>query len=293
MAIPLKNALCAIGVIAVSGALRLKPEQACKTRLVEEQLQEPPPALELRDQMGQSFYLASLGGFRSLIASLVEVEGMTGWQQLNYGKVDACYALCCELQPRDLHYWDFRYWMLAKNASHYFRFVDGTRGEVGRAINQRYVDKGIEVLEKAEPWVGNDWRYWRTLGDALTDIHYNSKLDWSRAADAYAKALTIPDCMSFVQTLRVRALAQSPGREGEAWDLLVEMYKDPEHPPVVKALLCVIHPEIVNQRPNAKLPAELAPHADTARKMWRDQMEKQKKLSAPRIESHALQPTVN
>lgn len=293
MAIPWKNAICAIGIIAASGALRLKPEQACRERLVQEHLQEPPPALELRDQMGQSFYLASLGGFRSLIASLVEVEGMTAWQQLNYGKVDACYALCCELQPRDLHYWDFRYWMLAKNASHYFRFVDGTRGEVGRAINQRYVDKGIEVLEKAEPWVGNDWHYWRTLGDAYTDVHYNSKLNWSKAADAYKKALAIPGCKDFVNTLLARALAQSPGREAEAWDLLTKMYQTPDHAPVVKTLLCVLHPAMTKLRPGTKLPEELAPFAARARLLWQEQMEKQKKLSAPRIESHALQPTVN
>lgn len=70
MSIRWKSLLLALALIAAVGAIRLPLEQRYTENMRREQLLETPLNLSMRDELGQTFFIAVLGGFRSVVASL-------------------------------------------------------------------------------------------------------------------------------------------------------------------------------------------------------------------------------
>ena len=93
MSIPPRRILLALAIIVAGGVLRLPFEQARTRDLQGRGILEPPLSASLRDELGQSFFIAVLGGFRSVVASLVELKTIRPWQERQWGLVDEYYAI--------------------------------------------------------------------------------------------------------------------------------------------------------------------------------------------------------
>jgi hypothetical protein len=63
------------------------------------------------------------------------------------------------------------------------------------------------------------------LFDRLGQLYDNKFKDPARSYWAYNEAAKRPDCMGYVHRMAAYQLAKVPGREREAYDLLVEYYK--------------------------------------------------------------------
>ena len=74
MTIRWKKIALAFAVIVAGGAARLPVEQRHMESLRAQNLQERPLGLSLRDDLGQSLFIATLGGFRSPVASIMELR---------------------------------------------------------------------------------------------------------------------------------------------------------------------------------------------------------------------------
>lgn len=123
-----------------------------------EQLLETPLNLSMRDELGQTFFIAVLGGFRSVVASLTELQTIKHWQYSNWGVVDELFVICTKLQPREEHYWETRAQHLAANArdSYLFHF---TLTEASRTtLAQQFVEKGIAVLREGVERIPQSWK---------------------------------------------------------------------------------------------------------------------------------------
>ena len=257
-----KKILLALALIACVGAVRMPVEQRYTAGLREANVLQKPPGLSLREDLGQSLFIATLGGFRSPVASIMELRSVTPWMRGNWGVVEECYAICTKLQPREAHYWDQRAWHQACNARDSYLW-ESTFTQANREMYaQQSVENGIRTLKEAVKWLPDSWKLWERLA-WYSCMEYNQRQDHAAAAEAYEKAASIKGAPVAYRRFVVYQLSYIPEREKEAWDRLMAFYNDPgqrDHMPQVDINLVYLYYQrrIQERYPDAVLPRELA-----------------------------------
>ncbi len=260
--------LFAAGVLLLGGLARLPLEHRFSATLHEHRLAEEKLNLSLRDELGQSFFIAVLGGFRSLVASLVEIDNIQAWQDQNFAKVDAAYALCTRLQPRVWHYWDWRAWMKTHNAYDHYKYEDMSRPGLQPWIRQNLIDDGIAILKEGMKHLPDDFRLPRAIAWLMADFEKNQHASYYEASQWFYRAWQLRPHYRHLYRFHVYHLAQAPGHELEAWPLLLEMYHsgpiksgNSDHTPSGETHLVRLLPKVQAMLPDAALPPELAARA--------------------------------
>ena len=277
--------LAAALLLSLGGLARLPLERAFARELQARQLAEAPFNLSLRDELGQSCFVAVLGGFRSLVASLIEIQNLDAWQRQEWPKVDAAYALCTRLQPREYHYWDFRAWMSSYNAFDYYKYEDQSRPGLQPWLRQNLVDHAIQVLQEGMKHLPSDYRLPRAIAMLASDFEKNQRADYLVASQWWHLAYSLRPAHRFLWRNYVYNLARAPGHELEAWPLLLDMYAtgpDPasDRTPTAITLLVQLFPAVKQALPDAALPPEVAARvpAILAKEQARLERETQRRL---------------
>ncbi|MES2707561.1 MAG: hypothetical protein V4726_13270 [Verrucomicrobiota bacterium] len=257
--------LLAAAILTAGGALRMPLEKNFSAELSARHLAEEPLKLSLREQLGQSVFIAVLGGFRSLVASVVELENLTAWQQGNWAKVEAAYRLCCQLQPREYHYWDFQAEANFPEAYEEFGYRDRVRSDVESWEKQKYVDRSVAVRKEALRYLPNESRLMWKLATTAQDPR-NRNFSNEEAAYWFKRAYEAYPRRRFLWWAHVYCIARIPGRELEAWPMLLDMYNsgpqlNSERTATGTFLLVKIFPAVKKLKPDAELPPEVAAKA--------------------------------
>ena len=261
MVIRWKSIGLALAVIIAGGALRLPLEQRYTAEMRRKNLLETPLKLSMRDELGQTFFIAVLGGFRSVVASIMELRAITPYQRSNYAMVEECYAVCTRLQPREVHYWETRAWHQAYNARDTYRYESRLTEANREILAQQAVDNGIRILREGLTWQPNSWKLWDRLADCHS-MRWNQKPDYAAAAESYAKAAAIEGAPGFLRRMHVYQVAKIPEREWEAWGKLLALYNSPgarDRTLTVEVELLWLYSvkKIFERHPDAALPPEL------------------------------------
>ncbi|MEI6537295.1 MAG: hypothetical protein WCN98_18275, partial [Verrucomicrobiaceae bacterium] len=112
--------LAAFALLAAAGMAKLPLEQRLSDDLHAKSLLEDPVGVDMRESLGQMGFAASLGGLRSLVASITYLQAYSAFEDVDWGKVDSLMTMTTRLQPREPTYWDEASWHQAWNAaSHY------------------------------------------------------------------------------------------------------------------------------------------------------------------------------
>ncbi len=260
--------LLAAFILLTGGLIRLPLEQAFSKDLERESLSEARLNLSLRQELGQSTFIAVLGGFRSLVASVVEIQAIKPWQQQNYAKVEASYALCTTLQPRNWRYWDWRAWMSSHNAFEYYTWEDLSRPGLKPQLRQNLIDHAIKVLKNGMEHLPLDFRLPYAIARLAGDFRKNQQADHYQAAQWYYRAFQLRPRYRFLYRAYVYELAKAPGHELEAWRLLVEMFNsgpindsNSDRTKTGMTLMVTLFPTIKTLQPDTVMPPELVPEA--------------------------------
>ncbi len=216
-----KNLLLA-GFLVVVGIVRLPVEAGFQRDLEAAGLGEDEVDLPMREEIGQASFVAVLGGFRSLVASILNLEVYTNWEKREWGKVDSLYEIITRLQPRILSYWDEAGWHMAYNAA-----SDSMNAvllpEAGRReLYNAYLEKGIEYLEDGVRNIPDSHQ----LPGALGLIYKNRSVppNHLKASEWFARAAELPGAPSYYPRFSATELAKVPGREREAYEALRSLY---------------------------------------------------------------------
>ena len=257
--------LLAAAVLLVGGLARLPMEHAFAQQLKAEELSGERLNLSLRDELGQSFFIAVLGGFRSLVASIIEVENLDAWQQDNWAKVDAAYALCTRLQPREYHYWDFRAYMSAYNAFEYYKYQDMSRPGLKPWIRQNLVDHALAVLKDGMKHIPDNYHLPESIAILTSNFEKNRDANYYEASQWYYRAWQLRPERRFLWRNYVYNLSRADGHELEAWPLLMEAYQSgpynhplSDHTPTIRTLMSQLYDSVKAALPGTTLPPELA-----------------------------------
>lgn len=221
-----KKILVTMAMLAVFGLLRVPFEDRIQQRLVTDQLLEPPPEIGLLDQMGQSAFLATLGGARSLVAVYMTLMAYDSWRYQDWDDLDAKYKIVTSLNPKDEESWIAWAWHLAYNASanmaesdnwqRYRRPQDLTREDVAA----HFLERGIAVYREGIRNNPESGKLHQELGRVL----WKKAFDPCAAAGVYERAKNLPGSLGFTVRFQGYCMAACPGREQEAYDYLLDLY---------------------------------------------------------------------
>jgi hypothetical protein len=177
--------------------------------------------LDLREQIGQLGFVAALSGFRSLVADALFIQAHVAWERTEWGRVLFLFRQVTTLQPRAILFWDMAAWHMAWNAST-AAMNDSRQPRMALRIKtaREYFALGKDFLERGIR--NNPDR--PELYEALARLYRDKYEDHQHASEFFAKASVLPGAHAYARRFAAYELAQSPGREREAYAELRALY---------------------------------------------------------------------
>jgi len=189
--------------------------------------------LTLREQIGQGAFLAALSGFRGVIADILSLQANEAWENTQWSRVLFLYNQITTLQPRLTLSWEMGAWYMAFDAAQ--AALDDPkqpRQALREKARREFIQQGRELLEQGIR--NNPDRY--VLYNRLGFVLMHKTNDHLGASQAYAKAAEFPDCMGYEKRFAAYELSLVPGKEAEAYALLLQLYRKEERAPAPKLL---------------------------------------------------------
>ncbi len=207
--------------ILAMGAVRLPFESALTKDLRKADLLPPELDVNTTDRIGQTFCAVSLGGMRTLVASMWNLRAFSFFSDQKWADVAECYDLIVDLAPRTIYYWDTGSWHQAYNAASYYLY-DSTLPPLRR--KQAWKDSilaGREFLERGIRNNPKDPSLPEHLGALLADSNKVAAFGdidkaYADSYDAYMSAMKLGDRKALTIRFALYSLARIPGREKEA-----------------------------------------------------------------------------
>lgn len=171
----MKRPLIALALLAVFAVLRLPLERSLADSLREQRLLSKPVTLGVRESLGQMSFAASLGGLRSLVASITYLQAYTEFENVNWAKVDSLFQLTTRLQPRYANYWDEAAWMQAYNAATSYLMNQKTPPMIRGQLYHDHIQRGIAILQEGLRFLPDNGKLWAKLGVIYKERTYEPK----------------------------------------------------------------------------------------------------------------------
>ncbi len=228
--------LAALGLLVVAGIVRAPVEQALTEDLREKQLLQRPLDLGVRKKLGQGFWAVSLGGLRTLVATVLNLRAFAQFENYEWTKVADSYETIVQLAPHTAYYWETGSWHMAYNAAAYYDRNDlGLPDLRARAEWERWIRKGAAFLEEGVRQNPDSALLWSRLGWLYVDP--NKIHDYDRAAEAFGRAVATGDALPYIRRFEAMAMARSEKYIDDALPLVRRiMAEDGGAPPT---LLCL------------------------------------------------------
>jgi hypothetical protein len=182
-----------------------------------------PLTLGLREQLGQSGFLAALSGFRAPLAAILWIEAHGAWEKTEWGRMAALFDTVTTLQPKTPLYWDMAAWHMAWNASASTLMDTRQQSEALRERAARqYVLLGRDLLERG---IRNNPQNYQ-LRDTLGRLARDKEGDHAAAADAFSGAAACPGAPAYLKRFAAYESSLAPGREREAYGKLLRLHRE-------------------------------------------------------------------
>ena len=195
------------------------------TSLKAQGLIDAPPEVSWEENFGQVF-LATLGGLRSLVASVGFLQAYAAWEKDDWGSVDNHMTLVTRMEPREPTYWDEAAWHMAYNAASSFLRDRNLRAAIKNRLYRDHVQRGIEILDKGLLYLPDNKKLLETLGYIYKDRQPNPEM----AAKCFLKAAE-QGALPFIERLGAYELVKVGDRPSSerAYEIL-KRYYDMGHP---------------------------------------------------------------
>lgn len=249
---PRRYQLAAIATLVVAGIVRAPVEQALTEDLREKQLLQRPLDLEVRKKVGQGFWAVSLGGLRTLVATIMNLRAFSQFEKQEWIKVADSYETIVQLAPHTAYYWETGSWHMAYNAASYYQRNDiGLPDLRARAEWENWIRKGASFLEEGVRQNPDNSLLWSRLGWLYVDP--NKIRDYDRAAEAFGQAVEAGNALPYIRRFQAMAMARSEKYADDALPLIRRiMEEDGGAPPTLLSLRFALehreNPEIDSEK---------------------------------------------
>ena len=225
------------------GLCKIPLEQGLYKEMLQQKLHEPFPSVGTWDQIGQSLIAASLGGLRSLAASISDIKAWIGFDRSNWPDVDSWMKITTMLEPREPEYWDDWSWHMAYNAASYY-FYHKEKGlsifsEEGTNLmtyrySRDYINRGIEVLKEGLQYLPDNPRLEEKLG-----LTYMERAHMHAEAGKYLISAAHHGALQYLERVGAYEYAKTNDRAlwREAYKILKYNYDIGKAPPTLMTVL--------------------------------------------------------
>ena len=185
------------------------------------------PSMSAREQLTQASFVGSIGGFRSLIASIYDLRAHQAFRDKDWASVEKFRSITTSLQPRFAKHWDLAAWDMAWNAYAYYRnksewAEDAVESwQMKNIIMPRYLEKGLEFAKQGAEWIPESYRLAMVVADIYSQKYDNPQL----AAQWYLKSSIVDDAPPYVFRAYATHLARCEGKEEEAYEVTSSLYR--------------------------------------------------------------------
>lgn len=180
----MKQKIPVLALLIIIGLFKLPLENRLTATLKDQKLLDQGLDLSLRESLGQMGFAASLGGLRSLIASITYLQAYTAFENIDWGTVDSLMTLTTRLQPYEATYWEDAAWHMAYNAATNYQRNTELRAAIRNKLFRDHVLRGITILREGLRYLPDNPRLLSRLGD----IYHDRERDPRLAAECYLKA---------------------------------------------------------------------------------------------------------
>ncbi|MBG7607261.1 MAG: hypothetical protein IZT59_04430 [Verrucomicrobia bacterium] len=233
--------------ILAAGGLRLPFERSLTNDLQAANLL--PRKLEMRtgEKIGQTFSAVSLGGLRTLIATLLNLRAFSFFSEQKWVDVEDTFDVIVDLAPRTRYYWDTGSWHQAYNAASYYLYESEIPPLRRKLAWRESILKGQAFLERGIRNNPDDPKLYEGLGVLLSDSNkiaaFSSPNEaYEKSYEAFMAAVETGNARGYAKRAALYSLARVPGREMDALALANEIRKEnPRLPPTVLGLLYTLN----------------------------------------------------
>ena len=220
-----------LAALAVFGIVRAPLEDGVRDRLVAANLLLPPPAKGAFEQMSQSALIGTLGGLRSLVATFLTLEAYDHFSSKSWDQLRQAYLVITNLGPREEANWVAVIWHLGINATANME-IDETLPAFER--KRRFNEYALQAIEMAEKGL-EQLPQSSAIRLQLAEVYREKLKDNCAAARVYGDTIGLPGAPGFVRRFHGYFLARCPGKEQEAYDYLMGLYRegDEQHLPTL------------------------------------------------------------
>ncbi len=218
----MKSRAFALLILLGFGAVRLVPEQRLTMEHRAAYFHGGQLDLDMRQRLGQGGFIAALSGFRALVADVLWIQAHSAWERTEWGRMKLIFDTVTSLQPRCLMFWDMAAWHMAWNASvAAYDDPNQPRESLRIRAQREYFHLGEQFL--LDGIKNNPDR--ALLYDRLGTLYRDKFKDFCKAHAAYESCAKLPDAPAYAKRFAAYSLAECPGNERAAYDLLVALYK--------------------------------------------------------------------
>ncbi len=250
-----------VACVFIFGGARLPIEAGLTKQLMSAGLVPPRMAGGTGEKLGQTFSAVSLGGLRTLVATMFNLRAFGFFTEQKWSEVEDTFNLIVSLAPRTRYYWDTGSWHQAYNAASFYLYGETDLPPLRRKLAWREsVLKGEAFLKRAIHNNPNDPQLYESLGRLYSDANKvaafeSPKIAYELSAEAYQKAVATGRARSYTERAAIYSLARVPGREKESLKLLEDYSAQHEFLfPTMKGLLYTLR---FHQNPELDVPKEL------------------------------------
>lgn len=224
----MKRKLQALLALLLLGLVKLPLEQSATATLREAHLLSPPLDMGVRDSIGQMGFAASLGGLRSLVASMLYLQAYEAWTNVDWAKVNFYFNLTTRLQPRYDKYWDEAAWHMAYNAATHYKGREDLNAVVRENLYNEHIKLGEQILREAVKVNPGSPRLWITLGD----LYANRLVQPQKAGECYLQARELTGLVRYARLAGYEYAGSSDSALWpKAYELLKQSYDQGQRPP--------------------------------------------------------------
>ncbi|MEM0897573.1 MAG: hypothetical protein AAGJ79_11890, partial [Verrucomicrobiota bacterium] len=198
----------------------------------------PELDVSMREELGQSMYAASVGGFRSVIATWQNIQAFTAFERKDWTTVEEKFQLITQLQPRVLDHWLTAKWHMSFNAYAHFRQqaeladTDWKAWQLYHVVAPGYLQRGEEFLLEGMRYLPDEALLYLDMGVlySASDKHD----DQCTAAGWFYEGMQKPDAHRVLRSHYLSSIARCPERTDEAYGAFREAYYDGFLTPTVR-----------------------------------------------------------
>ena len=217
--------LPALVLLALFGLLRTPVEERLRDDLAEANLLLPPPGRDAMQQMGQSTLMGTLGGLRSLVATYLVLEAYEHFSHKDWDELRETYGIVTNLEPREESHWVSLTWHIGINATADVQTDESLPAFERERRFQKYALEAVEIAERGLEHLPDS----AEIRLQLAEVYRQKLEDPCAAARVYGDMIGLEGAPGYVRRFHGYFMARCPGREEEAHDYLMSLYREGEH----------------------------------------------------------------